>query len=90
MARKNKTSETINKVTPIFRPLCTAKVWFPIKVPSDITSLNQKNILDINSMIAKINNSPAYEKLCIVSTIKVVRFNKLVLVKIGQGEGETK
>ena len=29
IARKNKASETINKATPIFKPLCTDRVWFP-------------------------------------------------------------
>ena len=29
IAKKNKASDTINKPTPIFKPLCTAKVWFP-------------------------------------------------------------
>jgi hypothetical protein len=29
MATKNNTSDTINKATPIFKPLCTAKVWLP-------------------------------------------------------------
>ena len=30
IAKKNKPSDTINKATPIFKPLCTANVWFPI------------------------------------------------------------
>lgn len=29
IAKKNKASETINKATPIFKPLCTAVVWLP-------------------------------------------------------------
>ena len=44
IAKKNKASDTINKATPIFNPLCTAKVWLPKYVPSDITSLNHKDI----------------------------------------------
>jgi hypothetical protein len=44
MAKKNKASDTINNATPIFKPLCTAKVWLPKYVPSDITSLNHKPI----------------------------------------------
>jgi hypothetical protein len=27
IAKKNKASDTINKPTPMFNPLCTAKVW---------------------------------------------------------------
>jgi hypothetical protein len=27
IARKNKASDTINKPTPMFNPLCTARVW---------------------------------------------------------------
>lgn len=30
IAKKNKASETINKATPIFKPLCTALVWLPM------------------------------------------------------------
>ena len=45
--KKNNASLTINKATPMFKPLCTAKVWFPIYVPSDIMSLNQNDIEDI-------------------------------------------
>ena len=48
IAIKNKASETINSITPKFNPFCTAKVWSPKKVLSDITSLNQKDIDDIN------------------------------------------
>ena len=32
IAKKNKASDTINKATPRFNPLCTAKVWLPIYV----------------------------------------------------------
>jgi hypothetical protein len=53
MAKKNNASLTINKATPIFKPLCTAKVWLPKYVPSDITSLNHKNILNTTDIKAK-------------------------------------
>jgi hypothetical protein len=53
MAKKNKASETINNPTPIFNPLCTAKVWLPIYVPSAIISLNQNDIDKINDIKAK-------------------------------------
>lgn len=41
--------------TPIFKPLCTAKVWLPKYVPSDIISLNQKDILDTTNIKAQNN-----------------------------------
>jgi len=44
IAKKNKASDTINKITPKFNPFCTAKVWLPKKVPSAIISLNHKDI----------------------------------------------
>ena len=48
IAKKNKASLTINKATPIFKPLCTARVWLPKYVASDMTSLNQKHIENTN------------------------------------------
>lgn len=44
IARKNSASLTINKATPMFKPLCTAEVWLPKYVASLITSLNQRDI----------------------------------------------
>ena len=44
IAKKNKASDTINNITPKFNPFCTAKVWLPKNVPSDIISLNHKDI----------------------------------------------
>ena len=32
IAIKNKASDTINKITPKFKPFCTARVWLPKKV----------------------------------------------------------
>ena len=40
IATKKQASDTINNITPKFNPFCTAKVWFPKKVPSEIISLN--------------------------------------------------
>ena len=48
IAKKNNASDTINNITPKFNPFCTAKVWLPKKVPSDIISLNQKDIDETN------------------------------------------
>ena len=90
IAKKNKASDAINKATPIFKPFCTAKVWLPIYVPSDITSLNQKNMLEITSIKGDGNHCPASSKLCIANTPVVVKVYRLIQVKIGQGEGDTR
>ena len=42
--KKNKTSDTINSIKPIFRPLTVATVWKPKNVLSLTTSFNHKNI----------------------------------------------
>ena len=42
---QKKISEIINKPNPILIPFCTAIVWLPRYVPSDITSLNH-NIIE--------------------------------------------
>ena len=47
IAKKNKASDTIKSITPKFNPFCTANVWSPKYVPSDIISLNQKDIDEI-------------------------------------------
>jgi len=90
IAKKNNASDTINKATPIFKPFCTARVWLPKYVPSDIISLNQNDIEDINVIKANVRKIYALEKPCIVKTPVVVKVNKLIQVYIGQGEGETK
>jgi hypothetical protein len=90
IAKKNKASDTINKATPIFIPLWTAKVWFPIYVASDITSLNHKAIVYMTKKRAKKKTVDAWAKLCIVNTPVVVSVNKLKLIEIGQGDGVTK
>ena len=80
----------MNKAIPIFKPLCTASVWFPKYVPSLITSLNQKTMA-----ASKLKNPNSKKELaslnaCIVNTPVVVRVNSVKDVKTGQGEGETK
>jgi hypothetical protein len=50
---KNKASDTINKITPKFKPFCTAKVWLPKNVPSEIISRNQKDIENTTAKRAK-------------------------------------
>ena len=44
MAKKKNISLTINSATPIFKPLCTASVWLPRNVASEIISLNHNTI----------------------------------------------
>jgi hypothetical protein len=90
MAKKNNASDTINKATPIFKPFCTANVWLPMKVPSDITSLNQNDILDIHNTTAKARKNSAPLNPCMVETNEVVSVNKLTQVNKGQGEGDTR
>lgn len=90
IAKKNNASLTMNKPIPIFKPLCTAKVWLPRYVPSLVTSLNQ-NDMDERSKIKAIDHKSCdEEKPCIVDTAVVVRANKEALVNIGHGDGETK
>jgi len=90
IAKKNNASETINKATPMFKPLWTARVWLPKYVASLITSLNQKDIEDIKVINAKNKKYLALLKPCIVKTPVVVSVKSEIQVYIGQGEGETK
>ena len=90
MAKKNRASDTINKATPMFNPLCTAKVWLPKYVASDIMSLNQNDILETREVKANSKNIPAQTKPCIVKTPDNVSVNKLILLYNGQGDGDTK
>jgi hypothetical protein len=53
IAMKNNASDTINKITPKFIPLCTASVWSPKNVASVIISRNQKDIENITRKAAK-------------------------------------
>jgi len=53
IAKKNKASDTINKATPMFNPLCTASEWFPKYVPSAIISLNHNDIDNIRAVKLK-------------------------------------
>jgi hypothetical protein len=43
----------MNKPTPMFNPLCTAKVWLPIYVPSAIMSLNHNDIDSTKDVILR-------------------------------------
>jgi hypothetical protein len=90
IAKKNKASDTINRPTPIFNPLCTANVWLPIYVPSAIISRNQNAIDKIKDIILKSRLYSPYSKPWKDKTADVVSANKLIEVYKGQGEGDTK
>ena len=47
-------------------------------------------MLESSNIKPQDNQYPADWKLCIVKTPEVVKVSKLIQVKIGQGEGETK
>ena len=89
-SQKKKISLTINNATPIFKPLCTAKVWLPRYVASLIISLNHKPIQYTNDVIANVTNRLEKKNVCIAKTVVHVRANKQVDVYTGQGLGETK
>lgn len=76
IAKKNKASDTINKATPIFKPLCTASVWLPRYVASEITSRNQKDIEETKEKKAKYKKYCALLNPCIVKTPVVVRVKR--------------
>ena len=90
IAKKNSASDTINKATPILRPFCTANVWFPKYVPSDITSLNHNDIDNIKANKAKVKLLIAKLKFWNANTALKVDVNKDKLVFNGQGLGETR
>ena len=74
----------------MFKPLCTAKVWKPWYVDSEITSLNQNDIEAINAINARFKKLCDTSKPCIVKTTDVVSVKRENVVKIGRGEGDTK
>lgn len=90
MAKKKSASLTINKAIPMFKPLCTADVWLPKYVASQVTSLNQKHMDAISKIRAKKKKSCEDPTPCIVETPDVVRVSKEADVKIGQGDGDTR
>jgi hypothetical protein len=88
-AKKNITSEVINKIIPIRIPSCTQVVWLPSKVASLITSCHHKNI--VNNTIEKPEiptNAPLGYK-CIYITPPVVKVKAEKEPTKGQGLGFT-
>ena len=88
--KKKSASLIINKTIPVLRPLCTAKVWLPKYVPSDIISLNQNDIEKISNKKANVNIICEIGNPCTVRTPEQVRHNRHTLVSTGHGEGETR
>ena len=90
IAKKKSASDIINNPTPILIPLCTANVWLPKNVPSEITSLNHKLILYTKHKSA--NNKTLREELKLwkLKTALNVTASKLKLVNKGQGLGDTR
>lgn len=90
IAKKNNASDTINKATPMFNPLCTANVWLPKYVPSLITSRHQNDMDKIRETSESVNILPAKWKAWKVETALVVKVSSETDVYIGQGEGDTR
>ncbi len=59
-------------------------------LPSEIMSLNHKDILEITQINANNKKYFALTKLCIVKTPVQVKLNKDIQVFNGQGLGDTK
>lgn len=58
-AKKNRTSDVINKIIPHRKPVVTYEVWWPIKVPSRITSRHHWTIeIMINKIDARRHQIP--------------------------------
>lgn len=88
--KKKRASDIIKRATPIFKPLCTARVWDPKYVPSVIISLNQNDIDAIK--LSNPTNKPyiANIKPWKLNTAVVVTVNREKLVNIGHGDGDTR
>ena len=71
-------------------PLWTARVWSPMYVASDIISLNHNPKVYMTKNNARKKTVEACANLCIVNTPLVVSVNRLKLIEIGHGEGETR
>ena len=89
-AKKNIISDTINKIIPYLKPVCTTLVWWPSNVASLITSLHQ--IIIVSTTKIKPNNitklPPFTEWKYITEPFIIV--NAANAVTKGQGLGSTK
>ena len=74
----------------MFKPLCTAKVWLPRYVPSEMISLNKNDIEKITNKNAKVKAICTDENPCIVRTPVKVSVSREIQVNIGHGEGDTR
>ncbi len=87
---KKKTSLTMNKATPRFKPFCTAKVWFPKSVPSATTSRNHRIIALTVATKPKLRRVPPLANPLKYITAERVKVNNAKDVSKGHGEGVTK
>ena len=90
IAKKNSASDIINKATPRLSPFCTANVWLPKYVPSDITSLNHNDMDKTKAINAMIKLLTPILKFWNAKIALNVSANKDILVFNGQGLGDTK
>ena len=89
-AKKNITSETINKITPNFNPDCTDLVCWPSKVPSRIISRHQVNITNRIVANPKWNKNTPPEYPWKYSTNPKVSISAPIAAINGQGDGSTR
>lgn len=89
-AKKNSTSDTINKKTPYRRPFWTMPVWWPSKVASLVTSRHQRNIVKKSREKLLTNNKVAPWYACTYITIPVAQKNADKEATKGQGLGSTR
>ena len=89
-AKKNITSETINKSTPSLKPFWTTAVWWPSKVASRIISLHHVYITYriIENPVKNSSHPPM--NLCMYNTKPVVNENAPREATKGHGLGSTK
>jgi len=89
-AKKNITSETINKIIPSLNPRCTENVCCSSKVASRIMSRHQVYITYKTVKKPVTNKRPPPEKLCIYKTPPEVMKKAPNEATKGQGLGSTK
>lgn len=80
----------MNNATPRLRPFCTAKVWFPNKVPSATTSRNHR-IIELTVVMNPIaTRIPPLAKPLKYIAEAIVKINSENEVSNGHGDGVTK
>ena len=89
-AKKNKISDTINKIVPKRRPIWTIPVWWPSYVASRTRSRHHKNMVEKSKRkpLIKIKLAPLYA--CIYITNPITQQKTAREAKKGQGLGSTR